>query len=225
MTNSKDHWVAYPGLELQYPSKSNAFIRKCLGEDLGRIASQPIGKDLLRRIAAAHPATRSGSNGGDRTRGIKFDRGINVIFVPTTMEYVQSGYKKTYLPESMDKTLTPTSDAQHNLAGRSFTPDGGCCAIALDVEAASNGTGSVSVVEYTGAQTFTRSNEDTYSFIVLAHELIHALHHVTGTTQKVDEEDATTGIGPYAQAMLTENSFRQAFGLPQRQRYSGFRDL
>ena len=219
MSNSKDHWFAYPGLELQYPSGSSPFVRKCLGEDLGRIASQPIGKDLLRRIAAAHPATRSGSNGGATTRDIKFDRGINVIFVPTTMEYVQSGHKKTHLPGSMDKTLTPTSDPRHNLAGRTFTPIGGCCAIALDVAAASNGTGSVSVVQYTGAQTFTRANEDTYSFIVLAHELIHALHHVTGTTREEDEEEATTGLGQYAQAMLTENAFRQAFGLPQRQQY------
>ncbi len=57
------------------------------------------------------------------------------------------------------------------------------------------------------------------SFIVLAHELIHALHRVTGTRHSQDEAARSTGIGPYADEELTESAIRTEFGLPRRNTY------
>jgi NleD-like pathogen effector protein (putative zinc metallopeptidase) len=75
----------------------------------------------------------------------------------------------------------------------------------------------------------------TPPFIALAHELIHALHVISGEVAKeydwstdgaIIEEARTVGIGPYVlntSALikpLTENAIRWEWGLPQRTHYA-----
>ncbi len=210
----------FPGFAVQYdPSKSPFFISMVL-EDLRHIASKPIGKKLLTDIAAARPRARAASKtSNEEARAIKFSKGINVVMVPTTMSYTQSGYKMGFTGVGMEKALQPSTQKAHNIDGCPYYPAGGSCAEAGDIIAAGNGTGSVSIMKYTNAQIMTSKGEATYSFIVLAHELIHSLHHVTGTRRDNEEELWTTGIGKYSNEAMTENAIRAAFGLKLREAY------
>lgn len=68
------------------------------------------------------------------------------------------------------------------------------------------------------------------TWITLAHELIHALHHLGGNTYSETvvvgkgaakrEEMFTTGLGPYANTRLSENALRDQANLPRRTFYS-----
>jgi hypothetical protein len=70
----------------------------------------------------------------------------------------------------------------------------------------------------------------TPTWVALAHELIHAFHHLSGTTYKDEygskdgsakrEEMATTGLGAYKNGRLTENAIRREVGLPERSHYT-----
>lgn len=210
----------FKGFAVQYdPSKSPFFISMVL-EDLRHIASKPIGKTLLAAIADARPrARRAAKNSNEEAKAIKFFKGINVVVVPTTMQYTQSGYKMGFTGRGMEKALQPSTHAAHNVEGCPYYPAGGSCAEAGDIVAAGDGTGSVSIMKYTNAQIMTSKGEATYSFIVLAHELIHSLHHVTGTRRDNEEELWTTGIGKYSDEPMTENAIRAAFGLKLREAY------
>lgn len=74
-------------------------------------------------------------------------------------------------------------------------------------------------MKYTNAQIVTSKGEATQSFIVLAHELIHSLHHVTGTRRDTDEELWTTGLGKYSDEPMSENKIRDQFGIKLREAY------
>jgi hypothetical protein len=69
----------------------------------------------------------------------------------------------------------------------------------------------------------------TPAYIALAHELIHALHGLSGdlleeysweTQGALREEARTVGIGPYCQQRISENAIRKERGLPLRQYYA-----
>ncbi|MQA18199.1 M91 family zinc metallopeptidase [Rugamonas rivuli] len=71
---------------------------------------------------------------------------------------------------------------------------------------------------------------DTPSWLVLAHELIHALHYLTGSAvdgetdfdgERVkNEEMSTVGLGAWKGNVFTENRLRKEAGLRDRPRYS-----
>ncbi len=65
----------------------------------------------------------------------------------------------------------------------------------------------------------TSKGETMFSFITLAHELIHSLHHVTGTRKDEDEELWTTGIGMYIDEPMSENGIRKEFAMSLRIEY------
>lgn len=78
---------------------------------------------------------------------------------------------------------------------------------------------------------FTRmAGVPTPTWIALAHELIHAWHHLGGNTYGDSEQTAggevkreemlTTGLGVYANTRLSENAIRREVGLPVRTYYS-----
>jgi hypothetical protein len=119
----------------------------------------------------------------------------------------------------MDKALTRSDLSTHNLHGCPYYPVGGSRALAGDVVAAGDGSGSVSIVRYTNAQIRTSKGEVTHSFIVFAHELIHSLHHLTGTRNDNVEEQWTTGLGRFSDEPMSENRIRDAFGIPRRTAY------
>lgn len=196
----------YPGFAFlgEPPSPST---EACFYSDLALIQSRSLGADLLADIARASPGVRKITNGNDKDREINFPKNINVIVRPTTMTFYETGI------EFPSRRIYPP------VPGRNFYPKGGCMAIAGDVDAAGNGTGSVSLVNYTNTQLFTGKGEKTFSFIVLAHELIHSLNHLQGRLHNDDEEQRTTGLNQYASEKYSENAFRQAFLLESRQVY------
>lgn len=72
-------------------------------------------------------------------------------------------------------------------------------------------------------------------FIILGHELVHALHTITGTANYKDkggkvydrhtsnaiEETRTVGLGPWADDPLTENGLREEWNIGRRQTFQG----
>jgi hypothetical protein len=210
----------FPGFAVRYDPNTKPFFQSMVLEDLRRIKSKDIGKKLLEDIAAARPRARAApANANAEARAIVFEAGINVVMVPTSMEYTQSGFKMAFTGVGVEKSLKPSTAASHNIADCPYHPAGGSCAEAADITAAGDGTGTVSIMKYTNAQILTGKGEATQSFIVLAHELIHSYHHVTGTRRDNGEEDWTTGIGVYAAEPMTENAVRAAFGLKLREKY------
>ncbi len=195
----------FPGIAF-LPDPSSPSSEASFFDDLIQIQTRSLGAELLADIGRASPGARKITNGSVEERKIKFPKNINVIAQPTTMSYIQSG--------------STTGRAVPEIQGRTFYPTGnGCEAQAGDMRAASDGKGSVSLVRYTNTQLFTASGEDTFSFIVLAHELIHSLNHLRGTRHDSDEEPRTMGLGQYASEKYSENAFRQAFNLPNRRAY------
>lgn len=67
------------------------------------------------------------------------------------------------------------------------------------------------------------------TFIILGHELVHALHSLMGSTKYTDnfsddkaiEECRTIGIGPWSVEPLTENGLRDEWKLRKRETFSG----
>jgi len=210
----------FPGFGVQYDPVAKPFFVSNVLEDLRRIASKEIGRTLLASINAARPRSRAPTRAiNEEGRKVKFARGINVMMIPTSMAYTQSGFKMDWTGNGMEKSLKVSTQAHHNVPGCPYHPAGGSNAEAMDPMAATDGTGTVSLMRFTNAQIVTSKGEATQSFIVLAHELIHSLHHVTGTKKDTGEEDWTSGLGLYVGELMSENTFRKMFGLPPRGAY------
>ena len=74
-------------------------------------------------------------------------------------------------------------------------------------------------MHFSNAPATTSKGETMISFITLAHELIHSLHHVTGTRKDTGEEIWTTGIGEYSGEAMSENGIRKEFNMRLRVEY------
>jgi len=208
----------FSGFAVQYDPTNKPFFAAQLVEDLRRIASKDIGKTLLKAIADATPRTRTPTRlTSQELAAVTFFEGVNVVAVPISRVFTQSGFKAAVVNNL--QTLVASDAKHHNVKGCPFHAVGGSQALSYDAIAAGDGTGSVSVMKYTNAQVTTSKGETTYSFMVLAHELIHSLHHVTGTRKDSDEEQWTTGIGVYADNPMSENACRRAFGVRLREMY------
>lgn len=201
----------FDGFAVQYDVLKNPFFRAIMVENLRKLAEVELGKDLLKQIAGARP----------RSRGT-FLPSVNVLCVPGKVEFVQSGYKWQieYGQGSsiLSKKLVATDNPGYNVKGCPFHIDGGSHNEAVDTSSTGNGVGSVCYMRFANTQVVTRKGERTLPFIVLAHELIHSLHCLTGQIH-LEEEPYTTGIGQYADNPMSENGFRKAFNLPLRTKY------
>jgi Effector protein len=209
----------FPGFATRYDPSDRPYFESSVLEQLRLIAGVPLGKKLLEDIAAARPLYRtpSASKRAD-VLACEFYDGVNVVFIPTTMTSTQSGYKMKLIQD--DKYEMVSSDApQHNTPGCPWTIAGGSNAEAACIEGDNDGKGCVSVMRFTNAQVVTSKGETTYPHIVLAHELIHSYHHVTGTKKENGEEEWTTGVAPFVDEPMTENKFREAFGIKLREQY------
>ncbi len=204
---------AFPGFGVRYDPAKNPYFLLILVDNLKKLQSVAVGKSLLSSIQNAKPTSR-----GD------FPLGINVMCVPSAMMFTQSGFSaiKTYRDDhtfTVDGMRSSASPA-HSPAGCPFWKAGGGSANeAMDPTAQSNGTGTVCRMFFTNVEIMTTKGEKTDPYIVLAHELIHSLHCLEGTSAKTDEELWTTGIDKYANNPMSENAFRTAFGLPLRTQY------
>lgn|GEM_PF-4458367 len=214
----------FKGFAVHYDPKQKPFFEAQVVEAMRKLASVDLGKQLLAAIKDAKPKVRkaAASINAD-ARAIHFSSGVNVVITPAaSINFIQSGFKADKLYGANNSVsivgLKASSAAPHNLAGCPFHIDGGSAAMAIDPVAADNGQGCCSIMYFTNAQIMTRKGEAANPVIVLAHELIHSLHHVTGSIHK-EEELVTSGIGKYADLPMTENAFRKAFGIALRVEY------
>jgi hypothetical protein len=83
----------------------------------------------------------------------------------------------------------------------------------------------INQVRFNPDKYYIYNGQDPWNYrpaeIGLAHELIHALHDVTQTmgNTRMNEENRTVGLGPYANDPITENAVRGDYGIPLRPTY------
>ncbi|MGH7625634.1 MAG: M91 family zinc metallopeptidase [Gemmatimonadaceae bacterium] len=206
-----ENLTAFPGISVQYDTATNPFFRPIVVEALDKINSCAAGKPLLKNIAAATPGSRA-----------DFPQGVNVMVMPQPVSFVMSGYKQAWVPGGgTSKTLEPSPDPRHVGAnGCPFYILGGSLNAAKDPAASTNKQGSVCKMLFTNVQVVTTNGEKTQPYIVLAHELIHSWHCLTGIKKDgPDEEVWTTGIGKFASEPLSENVIRTQLGVQPRTIY------
>jgi len=203
--------LGFPGFGVEFDEAKNPFFKSIMLENLRLIQSKPLGSALLKQIAEAKPKSR-----GD------FPAGINVMCQPTSITYTQSGQKPQFLyDENGTRSVTgmaASNHPRHNIEGCSFHISGTSHCNAVDQSQTTSG-GTVCYMAFSNAQIIETTGAVCWPHIVLAHELIHCLHNLTGNNADKDEEIRTTGIGKYADEAMSENALRREFGLPERQSY------
>ena len=201
----------FPGFAVEYNSSKNPFFKAIMIENLTLLKSKRLGRQLLRAIAKAKPKSR-----GD------FPAGVNVVCRPYMMRYVQSGQKLDVMYDEAGAEvllgLKPSAAAHHNVTDCLFHKRGSSLNKAVDNSQTAKG-GTVCYMDFSNAQVMESNGAMCWPHIVLAHELIHSLHCLTGTHADSDEEIKTTGIGKYADEPMSENAFRKEFGLSLRESY------
>lgn len=218
---------SYPGLGVLYEANQNPFFKKIIETNLLHLSTKTVGISLLGKIQNSRPQYRH-----------NFPAGINVIFTPLKVRFVEGGFKLQmgYLSPEHGLSGQPpvplgmTRDVKNSRiqdfkekafgikkeAGLPMTTSGlGVLHESMHQTHASDGTGSVCIVEFNNARVPLKDRP----YIYLAHELIHCLHSLTGTKHVQNDEPATVGLGQHANDALTENRFLEAFGLPRRTHY------
>lgn len=219
--------TSYPGISFEWDFHHPMF-KAIVEEDLARINDTPTGRMLLLQIGGSRPQVTSTVGSKQKSvRDINFPAGVNLIIVPADQDLYQSGYKSSISATesgSVTKTFEPSGFPQHNPQGRNFHSTTAAFTIAVDTEAATDGRGTISVIKYSNASMMSSGiGIMSPSFIILAHELVHAAHHIQGTKVDDGEEDRTIGIGRWIDQPMTpivcENKIRSEAGLPFRTKY------
>jgi hypothetical protein len=141
------------------------------------------------------------------------------------------GYAEVYLP-SMVHAVPPTAPGPADFRVRQAS---------YMTAPGQRGAGSPALVCYNPDFNYSTALEQlihlrTPPFVALAHELVHALHIVSGKVwrpgdaaggfdkrqemETMVEEARTVGCGKYASRKITENGIRAEHGLPLRQYYA-----
>lgn len=174
--------------------------------DLTKIHSYPLGRDLLELIRKRHQGIGTSGSGDDRTVTIRMGKD-DVEGASTNAWVINAKFRTT-------KRKTWRKDGK-----------------TVDLKVA--GAGSRTIIYYhnleNSDQIYTRlCGVRTPTFITLAHELIHAWHHLGGNTYEETvgatgeikyEEMFTTGLGPFAKTRISENAIRAQANLPHRPHY------
>lgn len=205
------------GATADYPGRFKGFFQGTCGTaasfiaqtqaNLKKIASQPIGKDLLELILKRHQGigTKANSNGSPKT--VTISNGWGTL-VPDNYNTDASGV------DNMAKFSVTKQVAGHamTMAGR----------------------GTSVRVRYSVTMDYsTVLKLKTPSFVALAHELIHAFHFLSGNQSadlsydkvlqryrsSIVEEALTVGAGTYENTRISENAIRREHGLPIREFY------
>ncbi len=168
--------------------------------DLITISQTKLGADLLELIRKRHSGIGTSESGDRRTVTIKPRAGEGASTMAT-----QAGLK---------------SNRERQFGGRNirFAGVGSRTFVCMHNDANSQAI-------------YTRlAGVPTPTYIALAHELIHALHHLGGNTYSDEvqtpggaakrEEMFTTGLGPYANTRISENALRREVGLLERTFYT-----
>lgn len=206
------------GAAADYPGRFKGFfIGKCGSPEsfiaqtqvnLKKIASQPIGKDLLELLVKRHQGigTKANSNGSPKT--VTISNGWGTIVSPDNYNTDASGVD--------------------NMAKFAVTKQVGGHAMTMA------GRGTSVRIRYSVTMDYsTVLKLKTPSFVALAHELIHAFHFLSGNQSSdlsydavleryrssIIEEALTVGAGTYENTRISENAIRREHGLPIREFY------
>jgi hypothetical protein len=220
----------YPGIGLREISRKsdpkgyNPFFKSNVLSYLAKINQKPTGRMLIEAIGRCKP--------GDKFNA--FPKGINVVIRPPDADvlmkpglmmsddepiYKPLGGKEAYntwmiAAPGERGALVPLlrSKAQTIPATRAAA----CC----NTEGAS-GVGSQCQLRYSNREMLSKSGTWLPAEIIMAHELIHCLHCLTGTRDPKDnvEEWKTTGIKGYEDLDITENKIRAELDYPARTKY------
>lgn len=181
------------------------FFTAIVKEALQQLSDKKNGAALLQAIAQAGPAD---------------DRGDKILIQRVSISYDMA----------MQGTVKPSG-------GRSFaSPAQKKQGVASD--AAADGKGASAIVGWCQNQVMytPKAGPDSGKAhfvpppVTLGHELIHALHSLSGTRKSgrsimigkdstSEEEAFTVGLGPYKKEKYTENRLRAEYGLPERLSY------
>lgn len=198
-----DH--AYEGIEID--DESGQFVVAAT-RDLNLIKCKAVGKDLLSLISK-------------RCRGIGTKAGgsfVQIKYTSTVGDLAHQGLDVSTPSTAQSPGHWDDRDVAQNAAPGSI------------IRLAGRGTGSVIHYGHNLEGKYTRAcGLSTPAFIALAHELVHALHSLSGDFLKpyswaddgaLIEEARTVGIGPFAKTRICENTIRKEHGLPLRTYYS-----
>ncbi len=197
---------SYPGILID---GDQAFITATT-RDLNLIKSKPIGKDLLTLLTKRCQGYGCSVTGGAT---------VTISLAPGTL--TESAEATAADPDTSagfgcvktDRVLPGTTIKLPGRGSSSF--------------AAFNPNAEAQYTALCGLQTPT--------FVALAHELCHSLHHLSGglrlangpgsvgdrfQAMYLQEEAHTVGIGPYANTRISENAVRREWALPERTYYS-----
>lgn len=168
--------------------------------DLIKISQTKLGADLLELIRKRHQGIGTSESGDRRTVTIKPRAGEGASTMAT-----QAGLK---------------SNVERMFGGRNirFAGKGSRTFVCMH----NDGNSEAIYTRLAGVPTPT--------YIALAHELIHALHHLGGNTYTDEvqaaggaakrEEMFTTGLGAYKNTRISENALRREVGLRERVFYT-----
>lgn len=190
----------------QYMMQKHSFYNNCV-RDLDLINATTLGADLLKLIGKRYE--------GIGTSGSGADRAVTIYFRPSTKSEGASTGASGSISDKyrVEKTI--------NSGERVFQFAGAGSKVSIDMHN-----------DERSAEIYTRlCGRPTPTWLVLAHELIHAWHTLSGTNFREQvtvpdrgtvarEEMYTTGLGAYANTRISENALRREVGLPEREFYT-----
>ncbi|MCA9211432.1 MAG: hypothetical protein KDB27_00070, partial [Planctomycetales bacterium] len=183
-----------------YMMQKHSFYYNCV-RDLDLINANAIGKDLLKLIGQRFDGIGTSGHGAERA--------VTIYFRPSS--------KSEGASTGASGNINDKYRVTKNFGRREFQFAGVGSKVSIDMHNDEN-----------SAEIYTRlCGRPTPTWVVLAHELIHAWHTLSGTNhretvQVVDqgtvarEEMYTTGLGAYADTRISENAIRRAARLPER---------
>jgi len=199
----------YAGICICYEKTAHPFFEVAVLEALSRIKATRTGAELLRLIGETTPSFK-----GDAT----FPSGMKVMIVPVADSKVMPrGYKTLFGHHTFDQALYDAD--QRPLRPKGTT--GETVHIASSQAAASKaGEGTVVTIQFTNVINHTTKGEFAPACVMLAHELIHAYHALSGNKKDgPDEELFTVGLGEFSGERISENKIRGDLRLEPRKEY------
>ncbi|WP_203073058.1 M91 family zinc metallopeptidase [Falsiroseomonas ponticola] len=193
---------------------------------LHRIASKPIGRDLLGLISK-----RCVGIGAQGPMTCRIMLGEDTVLaqngIPTPQQYAQGAVQNTYAAPSLD--INDPYKVKEAQTARMFRRSKPIEHLPMWV---SGGGFSTFVcwnpfIDY-DLGSVVKLGVPTPGFLALAHELVHALHMLSGDKVKDEdpwqrmllEEARTIGCGRFAGARISENAMRREHGIKERAFYA-----
>jgi hypothetical protein len=213
------HQTGFDGIIAECDDKDLYFVLN-VREALQKLAEKPKGKLLIAKIVASDPAHK----GTYKLR----------IYAPTKRELTQNGYALCF----GNMFAVPPCGTRDGKVGGNLIPGAKEDNITHSnsiPDSETPGRGSATNIRWNSSQILIPlTGKHVPPFIGLAHELIHAYHHLYGlkkTTEKKwmheagiemttqEEEWYTTGIKGYEEEEITENKIRDEWKIELRTDY------